>query len=66
MSIPNEEQQMQQIKHAIIDLLHDGKEVTHEILTQTTGLSLERIEHYSEDIASMLSKLKKMRTPHHS
>jgi len=59
----NEVLEEKQIKNAVIDLLHNGEEVTDTALSEATGLSTLRIKKHSESIKSMLSKLKKVRKP---
>ena len=53
------------IKHAIIDLLHHNKDVTHSSLSKETGLSLSEVEKHHDSIKSMLGKLKKIQTSPH-
>lgn len=50
------------IKNAIIDLLHNNEEATHEAISKATGLSASIIKKHSESIHSMLAKLKKVHT----
>lgn len=54
--------QEEQIKHAIIDLLHNNESVTHNSLSKATGLSIFEVEQHHTAIDSMLSKLKKVLT----
>lgn len=51
-----------QIKNAVIDLLHNNDEVTHDAIAWATGMSLASIQGHSASIKSMLAKLKKSHT----
>ncbi len=51
-----------QIKNAVIDLLHNNDEVTHDAIARATGMSLASIQGHSASIQSMLAKLKKSHT----
>jgi len=55
----NQNEVSQQIKNAVIDLLHENEEVTHEAIARVTGLSLTEIEKHRTSIQAMLTKLKK-------
>ena len=50
------------IKNAVIDLLHNNEDVSHEAISKLTGLSLSIINKHSDPIHSMLVKLKKVHT----
>lgn len=52
--------QDKQIKNAVIDLLHHNEDVTHAALSKATGLNLVEVQHYSDAIQTMLTKLKKV------
>lgn len=60
MSNTNEAVEETKIKHAVIDLLHYNKELTHEAISEATGISVENIKKHNESIKSMLAKLKKI------
>ena len=64
MRMPNEAEvsKEQRIKHAVIDLLHAGEEVTLSALSKATGISLIGLEEHAESIDAMLSRLKKAHT----
>jgi len=55
----NEVAEEKKIKNAVIDLLHNNEEATHEAISKATGISLFRTQKHSKSIESMLSKLKK-------
>jgi uncharacterized protein YerC len=59
---PNEVQEEKQIKNAVIDLLHNNDDVTHEAISKATGISMASIQKYHASIESMLAKLKKVHT----
>jgi len=59
----NELEEEKQIKNAVIDLLHHGKEVNDTSLSESTGISIERLKQHHDSIQTMLNRLKKMRTP---
>ena len=50
------------IKNAVIDLLYNSQDVSHEAISKATGLSTSSIKKHSDSIDSMLSKLKKVHT----
>ena len=61
-TVPNEIQEEKQIKNAVIDLLHNNNDVTHDAISKATGISMASIQKHNASIQSMLSKLKKVHT----
>lgn len=61
-TVPNEVQEEKQIKNAVIDLLHNNDDVTHDAISKATGISMASIQRHNASIQSMLAKLKKVHT----
>jgi len=59
-NVANRTLEEKQIKIAVIDLLHNNKEVTYDAISKATGMSTFSVKKHSESIKSMLTKLKKV------